>query len=233
MIPKMIQVLKSLAPAFGVIASQHDALSHSGFPFRQMLVVEVVIPNCWTTPPKCALGGRQPLVANAIRTLACVHQKRKRIGSQPGFKCRRFFFDKLVDRDLPRRFWLRLMGLAGVPFVAKRDHEVDYLDSQAGNLFFSQVFRLKAEYLSQSGAFRNNEVNDRLLILLFHLSASLCFDIPGWTMVEVILAIVFHNSLISLCLFRSNCVCELSYPRFAIVARDSIPALLELCALFF
>ena len=62
-------------------------------------------------------------------------------------------------------------------------------------------------------------------ILLFHFSPVLRLNIPGRTVVEIILAILFHDLLVALCPLGPDLIRELPGLFLIFLALDSVPAL--------
>jgi hypothetical protein len=92
MAPKFIDVLKFEVPTLGVLAPDLLPRLLSLFTSYEMLGVKVVVHDGRSTICKGTLLYRKPLVANAIRTLCCVHEKRETIGTGHKFNPRFWSF---------------------------------------------------------------------------------------------------------------------------------------------
>jgi hypothetical protein len=79
MAPKFIDVLKFEVPTLRVLAPDLLSTLLSLFTSYEMLGVKVVVHDRRSTICKGMLLYRKPLIANAIRTLCCVHEKRETI----------------------------------------------------------------------------------------------------------------------------------------------------------
>ena len=118
-------------------------------------------------------------------------------------------------------------------FATESHHEIDGLDPSLGNLVFGQGIGLVIEDLCQSLAFRQSDIDDRLLVLLLVLPSCLLLNIPGRTVVEVVLTIFFDDLLDTLCPLHANFIGELPDLFLMLMAFDAVLALLELCTLLF
>lgn len=89
------------------------------------------------------------------------------------------------------------------------------------------------EDLCQSRAFWDGDIDDRLRILLLFFPLCLPFNILRGTVVEIMLAVLFDDLLIALCMSCADFIGELPDLFLIFVTLDPILALLKLRALLF
>ena len=77
MVPEVVQVLKLLVPALGMVTPYRFTTPLSAFPIYQVSIVKVVVSDGGPIITKRVFRQSHALVANAVRALVQVHEKRK------------------------------------------------------------------------------------------------------------------------------------------------------------
>jgi hypothetical protein len=85
----------------------------------------------------------------------------------------------------------------------------------------------------QCRAFKDNDINLRLYILLLLFPPSLSFNIPSRPVIEIILAVLLNHLFITLRIFFANFLGKLADLSFVSIADNPVVILLKFCALLF
>ena len=79
--PEVVHMLELLVSAIGMLTPDRFTTLLRPLPFDQMMVIEVVVHDGRTTILKGALFKGESLVADATRTLCCLHEERESVGA--------------------------------------------------------------------------------------------------------------------------------------------------------
>ena len=117
--------------------------------------------------------------------------------------------------------------------MAQGSHQLSSLDMGLEKVLAAHVCRLVAEDPGQLGVFGNGELDCRPDVLLLCFATCLPLNVPGRALVEVVIAIFRHDSLLTLCSLGPNLGSEIANLLFCIHTSDTKVAALEPLTLLF